>query len=88
MATPKIINSGLSQHIEQDGHTFVIEIYRLDNETTWILEIVDDQGTSHVWDDRFDSAQAALDEANITLQREGAAAFLSNVVEFPGSRSR
>jgi hypothetical protein len=44
------------------GHTFSIEIYEGDP-GRWILEIVDPDNSSHVWDEQFDNDEAALKQA-------------------------
>ena len=57
---PVLVDSGLSQEIEVDGFWFDILIYRLEEETTWTLEVVDEDSTSQVWDETFTSDFAAL----------------------------
>lgn len=85
MPDPNLVDSGLSQRVTVDGHDFQIEIYRLEHDTQWSLEVVDEDGTSTVWDDLFDSDQAALDEVLKTIKEEGLSAFRDseNVVPFP-----
>lgn len=85
MPDPAIIHSGLSQRITVEGHEFKIEIYRLEGETTWSLEVVDQEdGASTVWDGTFDMPRAALDEVMKAIEEEGLSAFRStNVIEFP-----
>ena len=75
----------LARRVNQDGHNFQIEICRLENDPNWPLEVVDEEGTSTVWDDLFDTDQEALDVALKTLREEGAAAFRNagNVIPFP-----
>ena len=73
---PELIQSPLSQTITRDGHTLQVDIYRLEEETDWLLEVVNDDGTSHVWDDRFATDQAALDAVHEAIDAEGIAAFL------------
>ncbi len=73
---PELIQSPLSQTITRDGHTLQVDIYRLEEETDWLLEVVNDDGTSHVWDDRFATDQAALDAVHEAIDEEGIAAFL------------
>jgi hypothetical protein len=80
---PNLVTSGKSQSVLVDGHRFDIGIYKLEGGTAWTLEVVDEQGTSHVWDDEFQSDAEALSEALKALEEEGAAAFLGNVVQFP-----
>ncbi|MDA0661491.1 MAG: hypothetical protein O3B08_01460 [Proteobacteria bacterium] len=85
MTDPKIVHSGLSQRVTVEGHEFSIEIYRLEYEDVWALEVVDQKGTSTVWDDLFDTDQAALREVLKTIEEEGLAAFResNNVIPFP-----
>lgn len=41
-----------------------------DGDGQWILEVLDAEGTSHVWDERFATDQAALDEAISALEED------------------
>lgn len=54
--------SKLCQFIERDGRAVEINIYRGSDETEgWILEIVDDStGSSIVWDELFETDDAAF----------------------------
>ena len=85
MNDPNILISGLSRKFSQDGVDFRIEIYRLEHDPNWTLEVVDEDGTSTVWDDLFQTDQEALDEALKTIQEEGPSAFrdAGNVISFP-----
>ena len=85
MADPNIVFSGLSTTNSECGLDLRIEIYRLENDPSWSLEVVDQDGTSTVWDDLFDTDQEALDEALKLIREEGAAAFrdTGNVIPFP-----
>ena len=56
--------------VEQNGHRVSVEIYR-GEEDGWILEVVDAENNSTVWDDLFDTDQEALDEALDTIREEG-----------------
>ena len=84
MQDPNIVSSGLSQRTTIEGHEFQIEIYRLEADAVWTLEVVDEEGTSTVWDDQFDADQAAMDELMRTIQKEGLSAFRDsgNVIKF------
>jgi hypothetical protein len=62
--------SRLSQSITRDGHTVQVEIYEGDG-GKWILEVVDEFNGSTVWDDQFETDQAALDEVHKTIAEEG-----------------
>ena len=39
---PELIQSPLSQAITSDGHTLQVDIYRLEDETDWLLEVVNE----------------------------------------------
>jgi hypothetical protein len=85
MTDPNIVNSGLSRRMTVEGHNLSIEIYKLECGVGWSLEVVDEEGTSTVWDDLFDTDQAALDEVLKAINEEGLSAFFEsgNVVPFP-----
>ncbi len=67
------------------GHNLSIEIYKLEGGVGWSLEVVDEEDTSTVWDDLFDTDQAALDEVLKAINEDGLSAFREdgNVVPFP-----
>jgi uncharacterized protein len=71
-----IIHSPLTRTHSADGYTLRIDIYRLANEP-WILEIVDELGTSTVWDDPFDTDTAALKAALEAIERDGVHSFVT-----------
>jgi len=71
----KIVYSPLCRQVSQDGRTVDVHIYRGEQEDTWILEVVSEDGSSTVWDDRFQSDHDALAELNATIMAEGMAAF-------------
>ena len=65
-------------------YPFSIEIYRLEDEKPWVLEVVDYEGNSHVWEDEFKSDKDARNAAVNELDNQGAIAFLrgDNVIPF------
>lgn len=63
--------SPLSRVVVEQGHTLQIQIYRGDDDAGWLLEVIDAEGTSTVWDDLFANDQAALDEVYQTIKDEG-----------------
>ena len=69
---PNIVNSGQSKRITIDNQSFLIEIYRLETDELWTLEVVDHKGTSHVWDEQFTSDKEAYSIAVQTIDAEGA----------------
>ncbi|SUZ33692.1 hypothetical protein ROE7235_03465 [Roseibaca ekhonensis] len=81
---PNIVRSGKSKRIVVDALPFLIEIFRLEGDKTWTLEVVDKDNTSHVWDDQFISDTEARDTAVAAINSEGAVTFMrgDNVVPF------
>jgi hypothetical protein len=83
---PNLVTSSKSQRVVVDGYPFSIEIYRLEEQKEWTLEVVDADGTSHVWDETFKSDQDAHTEAVKELEAKGAVPFMrgdeDNVVPF------
>lgn len=73
-ADPVIHHSPLCQDVFHDGVTLELQIYKTDD-SRWLLEVVNEHGTSIVWDDQFDTDHAAFDEFTRTLETEGLAAF-------------
>lgn len=82
MKEPNIVYSGLSRSVSVGGLDLRIEIYRLEDEPLWALEVVDPEGTSTVWDEQFRTDQDALDAVEQVIREEGAAAFRDNVIPF------
>ena len=66
---PDFIESPLSQRVTRNGVTVRVDIYG-DSDNRWILEIVDAENNSHVWDEHFETDQQALDEALRALEEE------------------
>jgi hypothetical protein len=87
MSDPNIVYSGLSRRVTVEGHDLKIDIYRSETDTHWVLEVIDEGGTSTVWDDLFPTDQAAIDEALKAIEEEGLSGFIDigNVVPFPGN---
>ena len=71
-----LIHSPLTQTYSADGHSLRVLIYRLPD-TQWSLEVVDEQGTSTVWDDLFETDKQALEEAIMAIESEGIGSFIS-----------
>jgi hypothetical protein len=75
---PEIIHSLLSREITQDGITVQVHIYRGEHDDGWILEVVDDNRTSTVWEETFATDQVAVDELLRTIETEGINTFLES----------
>ena len=73
---PELETSPLSQKVSSGDKTVRVEIYRLEGETSWVLEVVDEYNNSTVWDDVFESDTAALAEAKKTILAEGVGSLI------------
>lgn len=73
---PIIVHSTKEQSVAVDGYRFDICIYRAEGDAEWLLEVVDHEGTSHVWDETFKSDKDARNTALNELEKEGAIAFM------------
>jgi uncharacterized protein len=63
---PKLIYSPLNGHFTKDGVTVEVSIISSDLDPAWSLEVINDVGTSIVWDQQFetdDQAYAAFRRA-------------------------
>lgn len=82
---PNLVTSGLSRTVTVDGVTVAINIYRLEDDPQWSLEVVNEVGTSTVWEVPFDTDEEAFVAFQLTVEVEGMEAFLdhTNVIPFP-----
>jgi len=74
----QLIYSRLCRSYTEDGHLLEIQIFRLEGNVTWQLDVVNEDGTSVVWDEPFATEQQAYEAFCDMLEREGIDAFLSN----------
>ena len=82
---PNIVESSLSRNITLHGVTVEVRIYRLESDPHWALEVVNDAGTSTVWDTQFDTDDDAFTAFQLAVEDEGIETFLDhdNVIPFP-----
>ena len=71
----ELIYSPLQRHYTEGEVTVEICIYRTPG-TSWTLEVVDGHGNSTVWEDEFETDQAAFDEAMQTIRTDGIASLI------------
>jgi len=76
MSDPEIIMSPLCQEISKDGTSVQVDIFRCENEAGWILEVIDEENASTVWDQPFDTDQEALDTVIKVIEEDGIKSFL------------
>jgi hypothetical protein len=77
----ELIHSPLSRDFTQDGMTVKVHIYRGEDDDGWLLEVVDHENGSTVWDETFSTDAAALEEFLSTVAKDGIAAFLRDPSE-------
>lgn len=73
---PVLVSSPLERTVSRDGVTLQIYIYRDQHQARWTLEIEDHLGGSTVWDDFFDTDEAALKEALDAIEQDGIQSFV------------
>ncbi|PZU90268.1 MAG: hypothetical protein DI527_14720 [Chelatococcus sp.] len=71
-----IIRSPLSRPFTSEGLTVQVEIYRLEAREAWILEVVDEEGGSTVWEETFATDKAALSEFLAGVEELGLASLI------------
>ena len=76
MSEPEIIMSPLCREIIKDGTRIQVDIYRGESETGWILEVIDEEDASTIWDEPFDTDQEALDTVIKVIELDGIRSFL------------
>lgn len=60
-----------------DGYRLDVKIYKTNKDPSWILEVINEYGTSTVWDEPFNSDGDALRVFEDTVDEEGISAFLT-----------
>jgi len=73
----QIMQSKHTQQYSAEGKTVDIDIYRTED-SSWILEIVDQDNNSTLWEDQFEQEDDALAEALDALKEEGIASFVGS----------
>jgi hypothetical protein len=76
MSDPEIVMSPFCQEVSKDGTKVQVDIFRCENEAGWILEVIDEENASTVWDQPFDTDQEALDAAIKVIEEDGIESFL------------
>ncbi|MGM0480554.1 MAG: hypothetical protein ACQEQZ_01340 [Pseudomonadota bacterium] len=71
----QVIQSKHTQQYHADGKTVKIDIYRSED-SGWILEIVDENNNSTLWEDEFEKEDDALAEALDALKEVGIDDFI------------
>ena len=80
---PNLVYSNHGADIDIDGYRFEVQIFRAEHDAEWLLEVIDEVGTSNVWDEKFEDDEEAFKVAHQTIEEEGVPDFIrggSNVV--------
>lgn len=78
---PAIIESPLSRTIVHQDIRVELNIFRVEGDFHWAMEVVNAAGTSTVWDDVFDTDEAAYIVFLQTVASEGMVAFVDDFIE-------
>lgn len=70
----KFIHSDLETTRTEESYSVQISIYRSED-SDWFLELVAGDGHSTLWEDVFESDDAAFGEAILAIREEGIASF-------------
>ncbi|PDT46659.1 hypothetical protein CO661_17275 [Sinorhizobium fredii] len=74
--------SEFSGEFVEDGVTVILRIYRpVGTNLDWMLEVLDEEGNTTVWEDTFDTDRDAFEEFLATVQRDGIRSFLEEPVQ-------
>ena len=66
----ELVYSKHCQSVTSNGRTVKVEIYS-SGKNDWILEVVDADGNSTVWDDKFENDESAFGEFKRAVEEEG-----------------
>ena len=76
MSDPEIVMSPLCREITGDGTKIQVDIYHGEDDSGWILEVIDEENASTVWDEPFTTDQEALDAIMEVIKQDGIRSFL------------
>ena len=83
---PEIVYSDLCRKVTRDRITVEVVISRLEGASEWSLEVVNDKGTSTVWEELFATDEDAYAEFERTVAEEGMRTFLDDGKVIPFRR--
>ena len=76
MSDPEIVMSPLCREISGDDTRIQVDIYRGEDNPGWILEVIDEENASTVWNDPFNTDREALDEVMEFIEKDGIRSYL------------
>jgi hypothetical protein len=81
MSDPEIVMSPLCREIIKDGTRVQVDIYRGEDDSSWILEVIDEENASTIWDEPFDTDREALDAVIKVIEHDGIRSLLEGESE-------
>ena len=75
----KIQWSDLSSKVADDEHTIEVHIFRGEADTSWTLEIIDENDESTIWKEKFATDHEAWKAFELALENEGIEAFVPDM---------
>ena len=72
---PPLINSPLNGHFTKDGVRVEVLIISSDLDPAWSVEVINDIGTSTVWDEKFETDDQAYAAFRLVVEKEGMGAL-------------
>jgi hypothetical protein len=76
---PEIEFSPLCREVSRGEITVIVQIYRLSGKNDqWTLEVVNEENTSTVWNEPFETDADAYKEFERTLAAEGIESFIAD----------
>ena len=81
MPDPEIVMSPLCREIIEDDTRIQVDIYRGEVDSGWILEVIDEENASTIWDEPFDTDQDALDAVMKVIEHDGIRSLLDGEFE-------
>ena len=81
MPDPEIVMSPLCREIIEDDIRIQVDIYRGEVDSGWILEVIDEENASTIWDEPFDTDQDALDAVMKVIEHDGIRSLLDGEFE-------
>jgi len=70
MSEPEIIRPPPCREISKDGTKIQVDLYRGEDRSGWILEVIDEENASTVWDYPFGTDREAFDAVLDVIEKD------------------
>ena len=75
---PELVYADRNGSLTRDGITVDISVYKLASDPEWVLEVVNANGTSIIWEETFATADAAFIAFDEAVEEDGMETFLDD----------